>query len=110
VNTLPPEVAMLVEAAGGVPRQYDSEMNWRRWHHADLVDMNDEQVEAERILVGVAWAALVRSLWIRADDPTLACSPSAGRPSPPPSSAAAGRRGRDLDWRRPLRARARATR
>jgi hypothetical protein len=72
VNTLPPEVAMLVEAAGGMPKPYDSEMNWRRWHHADLVDMNDEQVEAERILVGVAWAALVRSLWMRADDPTLA--------------------------------------
>jgi hypothetical protein len=72
VKTLPPEIAALVEAAGGMPKQYDSEMGWRRFHHADLLDMSDEMLEAERILVGIAWAALTRSLWTRADDPTLA--------------------------------------
>jgi hypothetical protein len=60
VNTLPPEVAMLVDAAGGVPRQYDSELQHRRYHHTDLMDLHDEELEAERALVILAWSALLR--------------------------------------------------
>ena len=72
MNALPPEVAAIVDAAGGVPRPYDSEMHWRRFHHNDLADLGDDEIEAERILVMVAWAALVRCFWRRSDDPTLA--------------------------------------
>jgi hypothetical protein len=72
VKTLPPEIAALVEAAGGVPRPYDSEREWRRLRHVDLPDLSDDMLEAERIMVGIAWAALTRSLWTSADDPTLA--------------------------------------
>lgn len=72
MKTLPPAVAALVEAAGGMPHPYDSDMAARRFHHADILDMSDDMLEAERILVMMAWAALVRSLATRADDPMLA--------------------------------------
>ena len=71
MNTLPPEVAMLVDAAGGVPRQYDSELGHRRYHHVDLLDLHDDELEGERVLVGIAWAALVRNRWL-GDCPELA--------------------------------------
>jgi hypothetical protein len=71
VRALPAEVAALVEAAGGVPEPFDSELQFRRYHHQDLVDLSDDMLEGERVLVMLAWSALVRNFWVSATDPAL---------------------------------------
>ena len=58
MKTLPPAIAMLIEAAGGVPEPYLSDMQWRRFHHQDLPDLHDDELDGERVMVGVARAAL----------------------------------------------------
>jgi hypothetical protein len=60
VRTLPPAIAILIEAAGGVPDPYKTDMQWRRFHHRDLLDLHDDELEAERVCVAIARAALLR--------------------------------------------------
>jgi len=67
VKTLPPEVEVLVTAAGGVPDPYHSDRQYRRLHHQDLLDLHDDELDAERIMVGIAKAALLRNRMLRCD-------------------------------------------
>ena len=67
MRTLPPAVAQLVEAAGGVPDPYESDMHARRFVHRDLLDLHDDEIEGERVMVGIAWAALVRNRYLACD-------------------------------------------
>jgi hypothetical protein len=60
VKTLPPEIEMIIAAAGGVPSPFDGDADYRRFHHLDLRDLHDEELDAERIMVGVARAVLLR--------------------------------------------------
>lgn len=55
---------MLVEAAGGVPSPYDTDAQSRRYSHRDLLDLHDDELEGERVMVGIAWAALVRTRYL----------------------------------------------
>jgi hypothetical protein len=61
VRSLPTAVAWYVEAAGGVPRPYDSVEAFRRHLHEDLGEMDDEQLESERVMTSLAKAALIRN-------------------------------------------------
>jgi hypothetical protein len=67
VRTLPPEIEGLVEAAGGVPDPQASDLQHRRYHHQDLLDLHDDELDAERIMVGIAKAALLRNRCLRCD-------------------------------------------
>ena len=58
---------MLIDAAGGVPDPYASMGQAARYRHEDLLDLTDEELEAERIMVGIAWAAIMRERWLSAD-------------------------------------------
>lgn len=67
MRTIPPEIAALVEAAGGVPDPYDSELQHRRFHHQDLPDLHEDELDAERIMVAIAKAALLRARYLRCE-------------------------------------------
>jgi len=67
VKTLPPEIEVLVDAAGGVPDPYDSELQHRRYYHQDLLDLHDDELDAERVMVGIAKAALLRNRYLSCD-------------------------------------------
>lgn len=61
MRTLPPEIEGLLDAAGGVPDPFESDAQRRRYYHQDLLDLHDEELDAERIMVGIAKAALLRN-------------------------------------------------
>ncbi len=67
MKTLPPAVAALMEMAGGMPEPYSSDRQWRRYHHQDLLDLHDDELEGERVMVSIVWAALVRDRYIGGD-------------------------------------------
>ena len=67
MRTIPPEIAALVEAAGGVPDPHVSDVDERRFHHRDLPDLHDDELDAERIMVGIAKAALLRQRYLHCD-------------------------------------------
>ena len=64
MKTLPPEIAALVEAAGGRPDPCRSDLQFRRFFHEDLLDLDVDELDAERIMVGIAKAALLRNRYL----------------------------------------------
>ena len=67
MTTIPQAIATLLEAAGGGPDPYQSDMAYRRFCHQDLPDLHDDELEAERVMVAIARAAILRNRYLVCD-------------------------------------------
>jgi hypothetical protein len=58
---------LLIDAAGGIPNPFESDMQWRRFNHHDLLDLHDDELEGERVMIGVARSAIIRNRFLTCD-------------------------------------------